>query len=181
MWLEAIVTREDLVQLLDQLLPLKINLDAPSKDRWIHLGHATDVVLVADAGMRVSCPAELKWEIAGVGPTLKVETIGVLLRPDVVEHGNGHTLDFHVEIEDVDIHGVPSVIESAILRKVNAELETKKLSWNFTKTLGYSAPIGALLESIDSLDVAVAWGKRRITAEGLALAVSFKVEFVRAD
>ena len=171
MWLEAIVTREDLVLLLNQLLPIKINLDSP----------ATEVDLVADVGLRVSCPAELKWEIVGVSPTLTVKTLSLLLRPDVVEHGNGHTLDFHVEIEDVDIRGVPSVIESAVLRKVNAELESKKLSWNFTRTLTYSAPIGDLLASIASLDIGVSWGKRRITAEGLALAVSFKADFVRND
>jgi hypothetical protein len=181
MWLEAIVSREDLVRLLDQLLPVKINLDVPETDRWIKVGRATAVDLVADAGLRVSCPAELKWEIAGMGPTLTVETISLLLRPDVVEHGNGHTLDFHIEIEDVDIRGVPTVIESAILRKVNARLESEKLSWNFTDTLTYSVPIGQLLESIASLNIGVAWGKRRVTAEGLALAVSFKVDFVRND
>ena len=72
MQLEAIVTQEDLVQLVRTLLPVKIHLEHAAEgeptppERWLLLHPATEVVLVPDQGLRVTCPGELRWSVAGV-------------------------------------------------------------------------------------------------------------------
>ena len=54
MWIEAIVTRDDLAELLGQLLPLKIHFDASKTERWLFLDSPTEVSLVPGKGLRVT-------------------------------------------------------------------------------------------------------------------------------
>jgi len=182
MWLEAIITQEDLVQALDEILPVKIHFDADEKtDRWLVLHRATEVTLVADEGLRVSCSAELTWSFAGLSPTVKLDQLGVLLKPRVVEKKAGHVLEFNIEIEDADLRGVPAFIDSTIVKAVNGSLSEKTLIWNFTETLTRTVGLGKTYEPLEALKIDVAWGKHRITAEAIVLVVSFKLHFVRDE
>ena len=182
MWLEAIITHEDLVQVLGEILPVKIHLDADKEpDRWLELHRATEVALVPDQGLRVVCSAELMWSIAGVSPSIKLDELGLLLRPMVVEKNKGHVLEFKIEIEDADIRGIPGIIDATIVKAVNSSLAEKELTWNFTETLTRTVGLGKMFEPIEALKINVAWGKRRLTSEALVLVVSFKLNFVRND
>jgi hypothetical protein len=191
MWLEAVITHDDLVQVVKKLLPVKIYLDeepAPNeegksteRDRWLVLNPATQVALVVDEGLRVTCSAELKWAIAGMGPTLNLDALQVMLRPRIVETSDGHALEFTLEVEEADFHVLPVFIDATIARAVNTALATRKLSWNFTKTLSRKVSFGHVFDRVEALDIEVALGKLRIDAEALALVVSFEVGFVRAD
>ncbi|MGK4003531.1 hypothetical protein WMF31_12955 [Sorangium sp. So ce1036] len=182
MWLEAIITREDLAQVLGELLPVKIHLDDDEKtDRWLYLDRATAITLVEDMGLRVSCPAELKWSIAGVTPTIKLDELTVLISPEIIEKNKGSVLGFNLELEAADIRGIPAIIDNTVVKAVNSALASKKLEWNFTKTLTHTVGLPSHLEPIEGLHIGVAWGKRRIGQEALALVVSFKLSFVRND
>jgi hypothetical protein len=181
-WLEAIITREDLVQVLGEFLPVKIHLDDDEKtDRWLYLGKATDITLVEDMGLRVTCPAELKWSIAGVNPTIQLDELRVLISPEIIERNKGNVLAFNVELEEADIRGLPSIIDHTIMKAVNSALANKKPEWNFTKTLTNTVGLPSNLEPIEGLHIGVAWGKRRISQDALVLVVSFKLNFVRND
>src|SRR5262245_30742507 len=109
MWLEAIITQDDFVQVLGRLLPVRIYLhdEGQATERWLLLGSATQVALVPEEGLRVTCPAELQWTIAGLSPTMKLDTLRVLLRPQVVEKHRGSVLEFSIEIEEADFHSLP--------------------------------------------------------------------------
>ncbi|WP_437595927.1 hypothetical protein [Sorangium sp. So ce590] len=182
MWLEAIITREDLVQVLGEFLPVKIHLDDDEKtDRWLYLGKATHINLVEDMGLRVTCPAELKWSIAGVNPTIQLDELRVLISPEIIERNKGSVLAFNVELEEADIRGLPSIIDHTIMKAVNAALANKKPEWNFTKTLTNTVGLPSNLDPIEGLHIGVAWGKRRIRQDALVLVVSFKLNFVRND
>src|SRR5579863_10365587 len=75
MWLEAIFTHEDLVQVMQEFLPVKIYLhhegEEVKADRWLLLGSATEMALIAEEGLQMTCPAELTWGIAGMSPSVK--------------------------------------------------------------------------------------------------------------
>jgi hypothetical protein len=195
MWLEAIITKEDFVQVLGELLPVKIYLDQEDekegakeeakekekeKDRWLLLGKATAVALVPE-GLRVTCPAEFSWSIAGVNPTMKLDELRVLLRPEVVEKNKGAVLEFNIQVEEADFHSLPEFIDATIAKAVNTALAAKKPIWDFTDTLTHTVGLGKMFDPIEGLKIGVSWGKLRVNEEALTLVISFKIGFVRGD
>jgi hypothetical protein len=187
MWLEAIITQEDLVQVVQELLPVKIHLNHEEEgeptppERWLLLHPATKVVLVPDQGLRVTCPAELRWSIAGMSPTLKLDELGVLIRPRVVDESTSHVLEFQFEVGEADLHGFPQFIDATIVKAINRALAAKKLRWDFARTLTRTVALPSVLDPVETLKIEVLWGKHRIGAEALTFIVSFKIGFVRGD
>jgi hypothetical protein len=184
MWLEAIITKDDLVQAMKEILPAKINLRDASDDeadRWLALGAPTDVALVPEQGLRITCPAELCWSIAGMSPTVTLDQLRVLLRPEVVNKTKGHALEFHLQVEEAEFHGLPALVDETIVRAVNAALAVKNLTWNFTETFSRTVGLGKVVQPLEELKVEVLWGKHRIGAEAFALVVSFKLHWVRDE
>lgn len=191
MWLEAIISQEDLVQVLGEFLPVKILLDQekgpdgePKKDepdRSLYLQSPTQVILVPEQGVRVICPAELTWSIAGMSPSMKLDALQVMIRPEVVEKNKGYVLEFGMEVEVADFHALPAFIDATIVKAVNAALATKKPGWNFTETFTRTVGLGKLFDPVEALKIEVNWGKTKIGGEALGLVVSFKIGFVRTD
>ena len=191
MWLEAIISQEDLVQVLGEFLPVKIHLDQdkdadgePKKDepeRSLHLLAPTQVIMVPAEGIRVICPAVLTWSIVGMSPSMKIDALQVLIRPEVVEKNKGHVLEFGMEVEVADFHALPSFVDATIVKAVNAALATKKPGWNFTETLTRTVGLGSLFDPVEALKIDVVWGKTKFGEDALGLVVSFKLGFVRAD
>lgn len=192
MWLEAIISQEDLVQALQNFLPVKIFLgqseagegDKEKKDepeRSLLLHPASRVTLVAEEGVRVTCPAEITWSIAGVSPSMKIDALQVMIRPRVVEKNKGHVLELGMEVEEADFHALPGFVDDTIARAVNASLANKKPAWNFTETLTRTVGLGKMFDPVEALKIEVQWGKTKIGGDALGLVVSFKLGFVRAD
>jgi len=191
MWLEAIISQEDLVQVMGEFLPVKILLDQDEEDekeekkdepeRSLLLHPATQVTLVPDQGVRVTCPAELTWSIAGMSPTMKLDELSVMIRPQVVEKNKGNVLELVIEVEEADFHSLPAFIDHTIVKALNAALATKNPAWNFTETLTRKVGLGTMLDPVEALKIEVQWGKTRIGGEVLGLVLSFKIGFVRND
>jgi len=182
MWIEAILTKDDFVAVLEQILPVKIHFDDDKRtDRWLALGRATAVEMVPEQGLRISCPAELMWSISVVDIPIKLNTLQVLLAPEIVTKERGDILVFNLTLEEADIKGIPSLIDHAIMKAVNEALVRKAMAWDFTRTLTHTVKMPALLDPIESLAIHVAWGKRRVSAEAMALVVSFQLGFNRCD
>lgn len=191
MWLEAIITQEDLVQVLGEFLPVKIylNQDDDEKgerkkdepDRSLKLGRATTVKLVPETGILITCSAELTWSIVGMSPTVQIDELSVLLKPEVVEKNKGEVLEFGIQVEEADFHSLPGFIDETIVKAVNGALATKKPAWNFTETLTRNVGLGTLFEEVEALKIAVNWGKTKIGADVLGMVLSFKLGFVRKD
>lgn len=191
MWLEAIISHADLVEVLEQFLPVKIYLNQDNDengerkkdepDRSLLLERATDVRLVPDEGIRVTCPAELTWSIVGMSPTVQIDELSVLIRPEVVEKHKGNVLEFGLEVKEADFHSLPGFIDETIVKAVNGALAAKKPAWNFTETLTRTVGLGTLFEEVEALKIDVKWGKTKIGADVLGLVVSFKLGFVRKD
>jgi hypothetical protein len=192
MWLEAIISQEDLVQVMGEFLPVKIHLDQEGKEedagkkslepeRSLLLRAATQVSLVPDEGVRVICPAELTWSIAGMSPMMKLDELSVMIRPRVVEKNKGSVLEFALEVEEANFHALPAFLDNTIVKAVNAALATKKPAWDFTQTLTRTVGLGSMFDPVEALKIKVAWGKTKIGADVLGLVLSFKLGFVRTD
>lgn len=207
MWLEAIITQEDLVKVLKEFLPVKILLDPTQidvekdekdekvekkiekevekrkndPDRSLKLFPATAVTLVPDEGIQITCPAEITWSIAGMSPTVKIDELSVMLLPRVVERNKGSVLEFGLEVREADFHSLPGFVDETIVKAINGALATKKPGWNFTETLTRTIPLANLFDPVEALKIEVQWGKTKIGADVLGMVLSFKLGFVRND
>lgn len=181
MWVETIFSRADLAQLLDELLPAKIRLGDPSDDAWLALYDLGEVVLVPETGLRVTCKAKLRWDVAGIAIPVTLHTLTVLLRPLILKRETGDVLSFGLEIEHADLVNVPTFLDEKITDRVNRALAAKQddLAWDFTTSLSRLVPLPPRVDPIDAIDLKVAWGKLRIDAEALVIVVSLQAHFLR--
>jgi hypothetical protein len=185
MWLEAIIVQQDLAEVLKQFFPVKIYLHEEGKEvnekHWLMLGPASHVAIAGGTGVRVVCPAELSWSIAGIATTMKVDELQVLLLPGVVQKNKGDVLELRMQLEEADFHSLPGFVDATIVKAINAALATKTLPWNFTEMLSRTVPLGKMFDPVEALRIQVQWGKMRIGEDALTLVVSFDVGFVRGD
>lgn len=180
MWIEAIIAKDDFAAVVRQMTPLRIHFDDNDKtNRWLYLGKPTSVELVAEKGIRISCPAEIMWSVVGVNVPIKLHTMQVLMRPEIVAKPTGHILVFNLELEEADFKGIPALIDHGIVKGVNAALAAQELAWDFTKTLTNSVKMPKLLDPIETLEIKVNWGKRRVDDEAVVLVISFQLDFIR--
>jgi hypothetical protein len=180
MWIEAIITKDDFANAIRSITPVRIHFDDNDKtNRWLFLGQPTNVELVAEKGIRISCPAEIMWSMVGVNVPIKLHTLQVLLRPEIVAKPTGHVLAFNLELEEADFKGIPALLDAGIMKGVNAALAAQDLAWDFTKTLTNSVKMPKQLDPIETLEIKVNWGKRRVDDEAVVLVVSFQLDFIR--
>ncbi len=181
MWVETIFSREDLTQLLDELLPAKIRLGSEDDDAWLALFDLGEVALVPNVGLRVTCKAKLRWEIVSMSVPVTLHSLTVLLKPQIRKRETGDVLSFGIEIEHADLVNVPEFIDVKLTERVNRELEAKQddMAWDFTTMLSRFIALPPIIDPIDAINVKVAWGKLRIDADALVLAVSFQAHLLR--
>jgi hypothetical protein len=184
MWVEAVVSKEDLGALIARMVPLTIRLDPDLRaDHYIELETATNLALVAGEGLRMTTQARIHWPVLGITVPIKIDPLNVMIRPCVVDTPKGEALCFTLEIEHADVAGVPAFGDRAVTDKINRELAERhvEVAWAFAAMLSHRFRIPPLLEPIDSLAFNVAWGKVRVTDEAMVLAISFHAEVSRRD
>jgi hypothetical protein len=181
MWVEAVLSKDDLASLIAQIVPLTIRINADAgADQYIELATATDLALVADQGLRMTTQARIHWPVLGITVPIKIDPLSVMIKPFVTNTPEGDALSFTLEIEHADFAGVPFG-DQAITDKINRELSERhvELAWAFAAMLSHRFNVPPLLEPLDSLALSVAWGKVRVTDEAMVLAISFHAEVSR--
>jgi hypothetical protein len=184
MWVEAVVSKEDLGALVARMVPLTVRLGQDVEaDHYIELVTATNLALVADAGLRMTTQARIHWPVLGITVPITIDPLKVIIKPCVIGIAKGEALCFTLEIEHADVAGIPAFGDRAVTDKINRELAERhvELAWAFASMLSHRFPIPPLLEPIDSLAFNVAWGKVRVTDEAMVLAISFHAEVSRRD
>jgi len=179
MWLEAILSKEDLVSVASELLPLGVQLGPPDSEHYVLLSAATAVTLVEGRGLRIACNAQIRWPVLGMDIPINVEGLTVLVEPSVPEGGGD--LHFLVQLEQADVAWVPAFVDAKLVDVVNDALKERAgaLSWDFAETLSHRFPLPEMLGPARALSLGVSWGKVRITGEALVLVVSFRALAVR--
>jgi hypothetical protein len=173
MWLEAVVLQQDLTALLQGLLPAAIRL---GDDGELYLGEPTGVALIADVGLRVVCGATLRWEVLGIHVPITIESLAVVVSPEIAEQSDGPRLVFKMRIEHADVPGVPRFLDEGVTELVNRELAAKhvELSWAYAKTLSHAFELPASLLSHDQLALTVVDARVKATGDALRLAIRFE-------
>jgi len=180
MWVEVILSRDDLAELFGKLMPLTIHFGG--KDQYLSLSEPREVTLVPDSGLRIACKAKVRWPVLGLALPIALHSLIVLVQPQVVQTADGDILVFKLFIEHADFAGIPTAIDERITDKVNKELASRALdlSWNFARTLSRKVDLPRALRPVDALNLRLAWGKVRITDEAMVMAVSFHSKLSRS-
>jgi hypothetical protein len=182
MWIEVILSRDDLVRVLGEAFPFTIHLNGATAEHSLSLTDLGEVTLLADVGLRVVCKARVRWPVLGIDVPVAVNSLTLLLLPTIGRTNAGEeTLAFRASIEHADFAGLPSLVDNGITAAINAKLAAKEaaLSWRFTKALTYVARLPAILEPLESFAIRPAWGKVRITDDAIVYAASFHSALVR--
>jgi hypothetical protein len=172
MWLEAVVSQDDIEHVLQELTPTTIEL---REDGDLSLEAPTRVALVPGCGLEVVCRAHLRWVVLGLHVPVTIESATVLLEPVLRRMpGKGDALAFRLTLKALDVSGVPAMLEGSAVDRVNAELARPgaELVWDFSETLSHRFALPDVLKPARSLDLEVAWGDVRITEDAFVLAIS---------
>jgi hypothetical protein len=175
MWLEAILSRQDLEHVIRDLTPTKIEL---SHGGELFLGPPSSVTLVAGLGLRVVSRAKLRWTVLGLHVPVTIESVTVLLEPQVRRVvGKGDALAFKIQLEALSVTAIPDILEGTVVERVNAELAHRhaELVWDFSETLSHRFQLPNMLQPARNLDLQVAWGEARIGDDALVFAISVHV------
>jgi hypothetical protein len=173
MWVEAVLSKVDLVEVSRDLSPLGIHI---GKGGSLVLSDPRDLELVPGLGLRMTVTTEIHWPILGIQIPVSVRSATLEVRPEIVEGPGGDTLTFKLHLDQMDISILPAIVDRRIVDLVNKELEAKhvEFDWSFTKTLSHVFALPGALASVGALDLCAARGRVKITAEAIALAVSFR-------
>jgi hypothetical protein len=176
MWLEAIFTKDDLLDLLRRLSPLEIRL---GETGTLVLASPTTVSTIVDRGIGVVCDATLHYPVLGIELPVHMHGLTVLIHPAIVDlaAGAGQALVFTLQIDHTGVALLPQLFDHGVTKFVNEELVKKhfELSWNFHDTLSHVFQLPAAL-SVSSLGLKVTGGKVTITTDALGLAVCFDAQ-----
>jgi hypothetical protein len=181
MQLCAIVTKDDLASVIEQLTPLRVTTHPR---RVITLGRPTKVELVAGAGLRVRGDARFTWDVAG-GITIPVTLRAwqIMLVPSFVARNDGrHVLAFEPVLEGLDFKNVPMFLDGRIKEAINEGLAAQKhkLAWDFEKTLTLLRPLSDKLAPAAEVKLGPTGGKVTVTATDVRLTLDFALR-VRRD
>jgi len=180
-WLEAILTQDDLIRVLAQFSPLELRLGEGGK---LLLAKPRELSMVPDEGVRIVCDVTLHWPFLGVDVPIHAEGLSLVLRPTVEAPLDTHAtaLVFRMHIERTGFSSIPALIDESITSLVNDELAKKhvELSWNFTETLSHVFALPTSFESARSLALDVSAGTVKITSEALGFAVNVDATVDRA-
>jgi hypothetical protein len=181
MWLEAILSKDNLSSLVGQFLPVSIHLgENPDDGHYLELFEPRHVSLVEDRGLRMTCGARIRWPILGIELPVTVESVDLLLCPSIPSPGRDN-LDFRLTVEGIDFAWAPAMIDDGITDMINLALARKHalLSWSFGETLSHVFKIPPFLPPLTAVAVKVAWGEVRVTSEAVVIAVSFHPRVLR--
>ena len=182
MWIEAMLSRDEIAGLVEQLMPLKILLgDDEKRSRSLNLLEPREVTLVAGVGLRVVCRAVIVWPVLGVALPVSLSSLGVLLRPTISEHEGGQQLLFRIELEHTDLVGLPAWFDVRLTERINKEMSERKvqLKWDFIKTLSHSFALPDVLEPVETFALHGENGTVTITENELKLRVDFRAQISR--
>jgi hypothetical protein len=177
MWLEAILTKDDLRDVFEQFAPLEIRLGESGR---LILESPSEVSMNPGSGVGVVCDATLHWPVLGVDLPVRMRGLTVLLHPTIQPRPDGRcgALVFTLQIDHTGVSLLPAVFDARVTSLVNRELAERHaaLEWNFGKTLSHVFALPAALVSAGTLSLKVHAGSVKTTSEALGFAVGFLAE-----
>lgn len=173
MWIEAVLSKDDIADLARKLSPLEIRLgDAGGK---LRLTEPREIFLMPTVGLHIVCSGHLEWPVLGVSVPVTFHSLRMRVLPEIDKRSDGDALAFKLEIEHADIAVVPNLVDNHITDVINRELAKKGfgIAWDFTDSLTHVFELPDAFDAPRSIGLRVRAGHVRVTDEALVLAISF--------
>jgi hypothetical protein len=180
MQLCAVLSRDELAQVIGELAPLDVELSRRPR-RALSIGRPSLVELVPGAGLRVSGEARLTWDVAGVSVPVTVRSCRVMLVPKVELRDEGHVLAFEPKIESLDVSNVPGFVASGLIGSLEAAIAAKrdKLAWRFGRRLAVRKMLPERVTPPSRVDLVPAGGDVEVTATSVRLTIELEAHVRR--
>lgn len=179
MQLCAILTKDDVSSIIEQITPLRIAL---RPKRVISLGRPTDVALVAGAGLRVRGDARFTWDAYGITLPVTLRAWQILLVPSFAPRGGRHVLAFDPVLEELDFKNAPVFLDGRIAEAINEGIAAQrhKLSWDFERHLSWTRELPDRLTPAGEMKLAPTGGSVVVTSSDVRLTLDFAFRVRRA-
>jgi hypothetical protein len=183
MRIKATLDEATVAALLDELLPVTVDLDETEPGtRWVRVEKPERFDFVAGEGVRVHAAAAIRWTALGIAIPVTVNSLALLLRPGIVsDEQRGGSLVFRPEIEAADLKMVPAFVDARIARSINAELSKQgdRLAWHFGETLALRTPLPSTISPAAQFVLAAQDATVETTNDQLKLELSLSMGFTR--
>jgi hypothetical protein len=173
---------ETIRQLLGELLPVKILLDEEGdKGRWISIEPASQIDFVADRGLRLQTRGQIQWLAAGLPINLTLNTVQLMLRPEIANDPHGGRLVFRPALEDLDLKNVPGFLDRGVAGMINSKLASKgdELAWDFGRNLTVNVPLPPSIVPLEAFQLSVRAARVAVLADAIELTLTFDMRFSR--
>jgi hypothetical protein len=172
MYLTAVVTKAELVTLVESLTPLLVTIDE-RRGRSVTLGRPA-AELVAGKGLRLRGDGRVSWDVAGVAIPVTVQAWQLLLVPRIASRGQSRVLAFEPVIEDLDLKLVPGFVDEKIAGAIRDAIAKNRdrIVWDFTRTLTKRLPLlPKRFSPSKTFEIAAMDGEVHVSESDLRLAV----------
>ena len=170
-------------QLLGELLPAKILLDEQGeKGRWIQIEPPSQVDFIAGQGLRLQTNGQIQWLAAGLPINLTLNSVQLMLRPEIASDPQGGRLVFRPALEDLDLKNVPGFLDRGVAGMINGKLasEGDELAWNFGRSLAQNVPLPASIVPPEAFQLSVHAAQVVVLADALEMTLTFDMRFSRS-
>lgn len=177
MLVTAVVTKTELVRLVESLTPLRVVIDV-KRGRGLTLNRPS-VELVPGRGLRLRGDARVDWDIAGVPLSVTIQVWQLLLVPRVVARAQTRVLAFEPVIEELDLKLVPGFVDDKIAGTIRGFIahNRDKIAWDFARTFTKHFDLPKRLQPAKAFDLKSTEGGVAVTAADLRLDVLFELSF----
>jgi hypothetical protein len=182
MLLAVVVTKDELVALVEAITPLRVTIDE-RRGRAVTLGRPRAVYLVPDHGLRVRGDARIVWDVAGVGITIAIPTWQMMLVPQIAARGRSRVLAFDPIVEALEMKLVPGFLDGKIadvLRDGIAQ-SRRKLAWDFSRTLSKRLTLPARIGPTRLFEIAATDGTVTVTDREVRLTVTLEARVEKPE
>jgi hypothetical protein len=170
MLVTVLVTKQELVRVIDALTPARITLDE-RRGRTLLLGRPR-TELVPGVGVRLRGTAHLTWDVAGVAIPLTVQAWQLLLVPVT----GGTALAFEPIVEELDLKLVPAFLDVKIASAIRDGIaeQRDRAVWDFARTLSKRLELPARVVPARSLEIVAVDGFVTVSQNELRLDIRFE-------
>jgi hypothetical protein len=169
-------------QLLGELLPATILLDEEGdKGRWMRIERPGHVDFIADQGLRLQTSGQIQWMAAGLPINLTLNSVQLMLRPEIAGDPHGGRLVFRPALEELDLKNVPGFLDRSVAGIINGKLAKQgdELAWDFGRSLAVDYPLPPSIVPSEAFQLSVRAARVVVLADAVELTLTFDMRFSR--
>ncbi len=182
--ISAELSEGDLARLLNELLPMTLDLDPLGVDsggRWIRFNEPTLVDFVPNRGLRVQTSAQLQWTALGIKVPVSVTNVELFFEPLIGSDERGPKLLFRPEIKAADFKHLPGFADRALTSLINKALAVQGdiLGWHMGESMQHTVPLPPNLTPVSAFAMAAGEVSVEVKERSFLLHLDVELQFSR--